>query len=449
MNNALSVNVSVENLSTISRKITIKVPSAEVTSRFNKNLNEVQKTARIKGFRPGMAPISMIKQFYGADVRHNLMHKLIEEAFDAAVVKEKLKAVGTPKIDTPENKTGAGEHDHTIDETKDFTFIATIDVLPEIEPKGYTGLALTKDSEEVTEADLKKAISQMLDSRATLTNAKDDTVKAIKTDFVDLEFKGGLVTDAGLEERPGMSGRRVIEIGSDQLIEGFEDQLIGMKKSETKSFKIPFPKDYFEQDLAGKTAEFTCTIHGIQHKEVPTLDDELSKELGYENLSDLNAKAKEHLAAQKKNEVERKLRSDLLNQIIEKNPFECPAAMIQAQTRSLMNDVTQNLKQQGFTDQMVQEALMGEMMNLMKRAENQVRASLILEAISKKENIAVEAKDVDAEISMMAQNMKMDEAKIREFYHSNPRRREDLDFKLREEKAMKFLIEKSKVKTAK
>jgi trigger factor len=445
----MNIQVSVEKASPISRKLTIKIPAQEVTSRFNRSLGEVQKTARIKGFRPGMAPIHVIKQFYGSDVRHNLLHRLIDESFQVAVEKEKIQAVGSPKIDTPENQTGHGEHDHTIDETKDFTFTATVDVLPEIEPKGYTGIALTKDAEEVSADDVKKSIQQILDSRATLTPAKDATVTAKKSDFVDLEFKGGVVTEKGLEERAGMQGARLIEIGSDQLIEGFEDQLVGMKSGETKTFQIPFPKDYFEQDLAGKKAEFTVSIKGIQHKETPALDDELAKELGYEGVADLNAKAKEHLTSQKTGEVERKLRSDLLAKIIEQNTFDCPVSLVQAQARALAQDVAQNLKSQGFTDQMIQEALGSEMVNLSKRAENQVRASLILEAIAKKESLTVDSKDVDAEITTMATSMKVDEAKIREFYLSNPRRRDDMEFKLREEKTMKFLIEKSKVKTAK
>ena len=444
-----NLQVSVEKSSPISRTLTIKVPASEVASRFNRSLSEVQKTARIKGFRPGMAPLPVIKQYYGSDVRHNLLHRLIDESFRVAVDQEKLKAVGSPQIDTSANQTGAGEHDHTIDETKDFTFKATVEVLPEIEPKGYTGLALSRDSDKVETADIQKSIQGLLDSRATLTDAKDKSVAAKKTDFLDLEFKGGVVTEKGLDERPGMSGAREIEIGSDQLIDGFEDELIGMKAGETKTFQIPFPKDYFEQDLAGKLAEFTVTVNGIKHKETPALTDELAKELGYESSADLNTKATEHLTAQRVGEVDRKLRSDLLAQIIEKNTFDCPATLIQAQTRALAQDVSQNLKNQGFTDQMVQEALGSEMVNLAKRAENQVRASLILEAIAKKEGLTVETSDIDGEITTMAASMKVDEAKIREFYLSNPRRRDDMEFKLREEKTMKFLLEKSKVKSVK
>ncbi len=441
----MEISVSVEKASNISRKLTIKVPANVVAERFEKGLREVAKTAKIKGFRPGMVPLPMVKKFYGDDVRHNVFHRLVDESYSEALRKEKIQAVGQPQINDQSEDDHAG---HKLDEAKDFTFTATVEVLPEIEAKGYTGLAVSRGNDTVTDADVQKTIDDMLNSQASLNPAPEGhTVK--KGDFVDLEFKGGIVTDSGLEEKAGMNGQRMIEVGSDQLIEGFEDNLVGMKKGETKTFKVPFPADYFEKELAGKMSEFTCTIHEIKLKELPKLDDELAKNVGFESVAELKTKAKEQLTTERKSETERKLRSDLLAQLIEKNAFDIPASLVQGQTRSLAQDVASNLKNQGFNDQMIQDALMNEMGNLKTRAENQVRASLILEAIAKKEKIEVGAKEIDAEISKMATNMKVEEAKVREFYHSNPRRRDDLEFRLREETTMQFLLDKAKIKQEK
>lgn len=452
----MNISVSVEKASNISRKLTIKVPANIVAERFENGLREVAKTAKIKGFRPGMVPLPMVKKFYGDDVRHHVFHKLVDESYSVALKQEKIQAVGQPQIDTPESKEAKKDHaghdhdhddhsGHVLDESKELTFTATVEVMPEIEVKGYTGLSVSRGSDVVTDADLEKTIGEILASQASL-NPTEEGYQAKKGDYVDLEFKGGLVTDKGLEERPGMSGQRMIEIGSDQLIEGFETNLIGMKKGETKTFKVPFPKDYFEKELAGKMSEFTCTIHEVKQKVMPKLDDELAKQTGYESVADLKAKAREHLESEKKGETERKLRSDLLAALIEKNSFDIPQSLVQAQTRALAQDVASNLKNQGFNDGMIQEALMTEMANLKKRAENQVRASLVLEAIAKKEKLEIDAKDIDAELVQMAKNMKVEETKVRDFYHANPRRRDDLEFRLREEKTMKFLIEKAKIK---
>ena len=265
-------------------------------------------------------------------------------------------------------------------------------------------------------------------------------------DFVDMTFAGGIVTETGLDKRPGMDGSRLLEIGSDQLSPGFEDNLIGMKAGETKTFRVPFPKDYFEKDFAGKESEFTVTVSEVKEKKLPTLTDEFAKELGYESIADMNGKAEEHLQREKVSESDRKLRSDMLQALIEKNPFECPESLIQAQTRALAQEVAQNLKQQSFTEEMIQQALMSEIENLKKRAENQVRASLILEAIAKQEGITITTQDVDAEIKKMAESMKVEEEKVREFYVNTPSRREDLEFRMREERAVGFVMDKAKLK---
>lgn len=442
----MDITVSVEKASAISRKLTIKVPANIVADRFEKGLREVAKTAKIKGFRPGMVPLPMVKKFYGDDVRHHVFHKLVDESYSEALRKEKIQAVGQPQINN--DKHGDDHTGHVLDENKELTFFATVEVIPEIDVKAYTGLAVSRGNDAVTDADLQKSLDQMLDSQSSLNPAADGAT-AKKGDYVDLEFKGGLVTEAGLDEKPGMSGQRLIEIGSDQLIEGFEDKLIGMKKGETRTFRIPFPKDYFEKDLAGKESEFTCTVHEIKLKQLPKLDDELAKTVGFDSVADLKSKAKEQLVSEKKGEVERKFRSDILAALIEKNTFDVPESLVQAQVRTLAQDVAGNLKNQGFNDQMIQEALMSEMKNLKTRAENQVRASLLLEAIAKKEKIEITSKEIDAELGNMAKNMKVEETKVREFYHANPRRRDDLEFRLREDATMKFIIEKAKVKQEK
>ena len=440
----MELSVQIEKTSPIVRKLTIKVPAQKVNTALERGYKAVQKTAKIKGFRPGMVPLPMVKQYYGTDIRHQAYHEVIEESVNEAIRKEQLRAVGSPKIETPEaNKTGHGEHDHEIRENEDFTFVATVEILPELEVKNYTGLSLKKEKIEVTEAEVTESVKGLLDSQAQLEPV---TGRAVKMgDFVDLEFDGGLHTDKGIDKKPGMKGSRLLEIGSGALIPGFEEQVVGMNQGETKTFDITFPADYHEASFANQKAQFIVTANEIKEKKLPTLDDELAKTLGYESVSDMNFKAREHLTTQKTQDADRKLRSDLLTQIIEKNPFDVPASLIQAQTRALAQDVGNNLKNQGFNDQMIQEAVMSELDNLKKRAESQVRASLLLEAIAKKEAITVKAEDVDVEMGKMATNMRLDVERVREFYEKNPQRRDDLEFRLREDQTLAFLVGKAKL----
>ncbi|MDR3606162.1 MAG: trigger factor [Oligoflexia bacterium] len=453
----MELQIQVEKPSNIVRKLTIRVPAKEVANRFQRGLVEVQRTAKLKGFRPGHAPLTVIKQFYGEDIRHRLYHNLVDESFREAVRQEKLPTVGRPQIESPEHKHGEGEHDHAAHEDKDFTYTATVEVMPEIEVKGYAGLALKKDSAEVTAEQVDAAIKNMLDSQAELVPAsgglvgadgKPSSRPAKKGDYVDMSFDGGLVTDKGVEKKDGMKGSRLLEIGSEQLIEGFEDQLVGMRAGETKTFRIPFPKDYFDKDLAGKESEFTVTVSEVKEKKLPELNDEFAKSVGYESVADLKAKANEHLTRERTTEVERKLQNDLIEAIIEKNTFEVPKSLVEGQTRALAQDLAQNLKQQGMDDAMIQQAIMSEIENLRKRAETQVRASLLLESIAKKEGIEVKEEDYEAELKGMAASMKVDFEKVRDFYAKEPGRKEDVLFRVRQERTVKLLLDKAKIKSS-
>src|SRR6185295_14336536 len=237
----MQISVQMEKTSPIIRKLTIKVPASEVNTHFEKGLVEVQKTARLKGFRPGNVPLSVVKQFYGEDVRHRVYHHLIDEAFEHAVRDQKIRAVGAPKVDAPDHQHGKGDHDHGIHEDKDFTFTAEVEVMPDIEVKGYTGLALKRENAEVKDADVTKVIEALIDSQAelvpvtgglALADGSMSSRPAQKGDFADIAFSGGILTDKGLELKDGMKGSRMVELGSQSLIPGFEENVEGMRRGE-------------------------------------------------------------------------------------------------------------------------------------------------------------------------------------------------------------------------
>jgi trigger factor len=454
----MELSVQLEKPSNIVRKLTVKVPATEVSKRFERGLAEVQRTARLKGFRPGHAPISVVKQFYGDDVKHRVFHNVIEESYQQAIRDQKLQAVGSPKIETPDHKTGEGAHDHGFKEGQDLTYTATIEVLPEIDVKSYTGLALSQEKHELKEQDIEIVIKNLLDSRAELIPASGGLANAdgtmgsrpiAKGDFVDMTFAGGLVTGETIKELPGMKGTRLHEMGSDSLIPGFEEEMMGMRRGETKTFRIPFPKDYHEKELAGQNSEFTVTVNEVKEKKLPALDDEFAKEMGYDSVADLRKKAEDHLTKEKADESQRKLRNDAVQMIVEKNPFDVPQALIESQTRSLAQEWAQELKRQGVDEATIQQAILSELEGLKKRAESQVRASLLLEAIAKKENIEVKPTEYDDELEKSSKSMKVEIQKLREYYDKEPGRKEDFLFRLRQERTLEFLIDKAKVKTTK
>jgi trigger factor len=454
----MELNVQVEKPSNTLRKLTIRVPAKVVANRFERGLMEVQRTARLKGFRPGQAPLSVIKQYYGNDVKHQVFHNIIDESFAEAIRGQQLRAIGQPRIETPHNKTGEGAHDHTLHEDQDLTYIATVEVLPDLEVKDYFGVSLKRETVKITDDDVEKVVANLIDSQSqlvpvtgglTMPDGSQSSRPVQNGDFVDLAFSGGVVNEDGsVEEKPGMKGSRVLEVGSNSLIPGFEENLVGMRRGETKTFRVKFPDDFYEAELAGEESEFTATINEVKEKKVPALDEEFAKQMGYESVDDLRAKAREFLLRNRTEETDRKLRSDLLQTLIERNPFEVPQVLVESQTRSLAQEMAQELKQQGYNDQLIKEGITQELDNLRKRAENQVRASLILETIAKKESIEIREEDFERELEGSAAGMRVEPEKLREFYAKNPERRDDFLFRMRQERTLSFLLDKAKIGAA-
>lgn len=453
----MQLNVQVEKMSSIQRKLTIRVPATEVAHRFNSGLAEVQKSAKLKGFRPGQAPISIIKQHYGEDVRHQIYHSLIDESFQIAVREQKIRAVGRPQIETAaEHKHGEGEHDHGVREDQDLTYVATVEIMPEIQVKGYTGLSLKRPAADVTDEQVQKVVEGLRDSQAELVPASGGLAMADGSmgsrparmgDHVDLSFDGGIVTESGtVEKRDGMKGTQVIELGSNSLIPGFEEQVVGMRNGDDKTFRIRFPKDYGEASIADKEAEFSVHVNEVKEKKMPELNDEFAKSAGYEGLADLKSKAREFLTREATENADRKVRSDLLSALIEKNPFDVPTSLVEAQTRALAQDWAQELKSQGVSEDAIQRAVTQEVEALRKRAESQVRASLLLESVAEQEKIDVPQSELEAEIQKVADSMKVEIAKLKEYYAKNPSRIDDLQFRVRQEKVVKFLLDSAKIK---
>lgn len=451
----MNLDVKVESPSKITRKLIITVPAAEVTARYERGLAEAQKTANLKGFRPGNAPIAMVQKVYGDDVRHRVFHQVIDESYKSALLKYEIRAVGRPQIDSSKHQHGDGEHDHGIKEGEDLTYTATVEILPEIEVKGYTGISLTKAVAEVTEADVEALLNQIRESQGKLVPASSGLVAADggsssrpvrRGDFVDLKFSGGLVTESGIEPQEGMTGSQTVEIGSNSLIPGFEEQVEGLRSGESKTFRITFPADYHEASLQSKEAEFSINVGDVKEKKLPELDDEMAKQMGFETLTELRARAKESMTRDRERDADRKMRSDLFQALIDKNKFECPQALIESQTRALAQDLAQELKQNRMDDATIQRAIMQEIETLKTRAENQVRSSLILEAIAKKENISVSDDEITKELDQMAAAMNVDRPKLDEYYLKDEARKEDLVFRIRQEKAVQFLFGAAKIK---
>jgi trigger factor len=296
---------------------------------------------------------------------------------------------------------------------------------------------------------MRESQAELVPAASGLTGAdgKPSSRPVRKGDYADLAFHGGIVVEGKVEDRADMKGARVIEIGSNSLIPGFEDQVVDMRAGETKTFRIQFPADYHSAEVAGKEAEFTVTVNEVKEKKLPELNDEFAKQAGYESIDDLRKKAREYLLKEKTRDADQKLRAQAVEALVAKTTLEVPQILIESQTRALAQDWAEQMKQQGATEDLIRDALTKELDQFRNRAEAQVRASLVLEAVASKESINVSQDDLQTEIKTLAASMNVEAEKLGEYYAKNPGRMDDLEFRVRQDRTLKFLLDNAKIKS--
>ena len=445
----METQIKLENVSAIQKKFLVTIPAERVTKFVEKKFIETQKVAKIKGFRPGKVPLNLVKQYYAEDVKQKALQSLISETYSEALKMHPMRIVGEPQIEgVPHGHEGDGHnHQHIhLHDGEPLSYSATVEVVPEVEPKDYKGLSLEKTSAEVTKEDLEGVKKNLLDRKAEMTPVDR---KAAKGDFVEFKYEGKLKTDTGYETQANLSGNRSAEIGSSQLLPEFEKNIVGVKAGESVTFKMNYPTDYTDANLAGKEAEYTLDLREVKEKKYADWNDEYVKEFGYESTADFETKSKEMLTKNKSEEIENHFRNHLIEKLIEKNTFEVPQALVYSQIRALADDYTQELKRYGFNDQMVQSAIMSQLEDFKKRAETQVRAGILLDAIAKKEKIEPKDADLDAEMKKMAANFGMNLKELKERLDKNPRDKSNFEYRVREELTIQMLLASAKIKEKK
>ncbi|MGK0445622.1 MAG: trigger factor, partial [Bermanella sp.] len=249
------MQVSVETLAGLERKLVIDIPASDVEQEIAKRLDQVSRTARIDGFRKGKIPMRVIKQRYGQGVRQEVLGEQMQQGFIKAVTQEKLNPAGMPAVEPLVDEEG-----------KDFQFAATFEIYPEVKVSGLENISVEKFASEVTDADLENMIDILRKQQAKFevseAAAKDgDKVKIDFDGYVDGEaFEGGKAEGYDLT------------LGSKSMIPGFEDQIVGMKAGDEGTIKVTFPAEYQSEALAGKDAEFKINVIQVEASELPELN---------------------------------------------------------------------------------------------------------------------------------------------------------------------------------
>jgi len=387
--------------SVVTLKLTIDAQSFDKACKdaYNKNKTKFN----VQGFRKGKAPMSIVEKFYGEGVFfEDAVNTLFPDAFEVAVKEHDLDTVARPEIDVEEIGKG-----------KNLVIIADVAVKPEITLGEYKNLTVEKPDSEVSDEEVEKEIEAMREQNARFVTVEDREVK--EKDMLLIDFNGKV---DGVEFEGGQAENYSIIVGSDTFIPGFEEQLIGMKLNEEKDLSVKFPEEYHAENLAGKDAVFTVKVNEIKEKELPELDDEFAKDVSeFDTLEDLKADAKAKLQKTKDEYADRELENKLVKMAAENATVEIPEAMIDSQVENMVYDFEYQLKYQGldlenylkFTNMSIE----GLKEQMRPDAKSRVLNSLVIEAISKSENIESTEEDLEQELAKMAENYKMEVDKLK------------------------------------
>jgi trigger factor len=408
------MKTSVEEISSIKKKVLIEIPEDQVNKEVESFYKDLGKKAKIKGFRPGKVPRNILERYFKDYVKTEVVQKLIQDTYPQALSEKDLQPVSPPVIDPGEFEGG-----------KSFQYSAVIEVKPDIKLEGYTGLKIEGKKEEVKDEEV------------------EERLRALQAgDYVIVDY------EASMGGKPLEGGKAIdftVEVGSGQFIPALEEKLIGLKPEEEKEIEVSFPEDYGYQKWAGKTISFHVKIKEIKEKILPPLDDEFAKDLGdYSSFEELKAKLKGEIEKEKELVLERQLKDQVVDQLLEANPFEVPESLVEEQAKAMVSDTKLKLAAQGVvlknlgvTEEKLQE-------DYKAMAQKQVKTFLILDKIASQEGIAVTDEEADDRLKEMAERMHQKFDVVKRYYEKNGLLPEVKAGIIRD-KILNFLLEKANV----
>jgi trigger factor len=422
------MQVVLESPSALERQFTITIPTGDVETEFEAKLAETAKRVRIDGFRPGKVPASVVRQRYGQAIRQEIVSDLMEKSLGQALSEHDVKPIGQPKID-----------DVKFEEGSDFSFKATFEVFPELDPALINGDEIEQTSCKVSAADIKEMIATLREQRKSWKESARAASK--EGDRATINFEGfidGEAFDGGKGED------HALVLGSGSMIPGFEDGIIGMKKGDAKEIEVTFPEDYHAENLKGKAATFKIEVTKLERGELPAVDEEFIKAFGVESgdEKDFKAELKEQMERELSLTLKNMNKTKVFDVLLEKNAdTPVPDAAIKSEIHALKHQAVERF---GGGQQFDPHQLPDELFT--EQAERRVRLGILLGATVKKLELQVDTDRVRALIDEMAAAYD-DPEQVVNFYYSNDENLKQVEALAVEEQVAEKLLESAKVKT--
>lgn len=423
----------------LSRVLEVTIPKDQLTQKLDAKIKEIAPKMNIKGFRPGKVPAAHIRKLYGKELMGEIIQDTLNETTQQAMNDAQIRPASQPEL------TPIGDIENVIKGNADLAFELAVEMMPSFEPVDPAGIELKRPVYEPTDDDINEALKTVA-SQTKSYEAKAGKGKAapkaedgdkLIIDFVgkigDDAFEGGTAEDAELV------------IGSGQFIPGFEEQLIGVKKGETKVLNVTFPENYGAKNLAGQAATFETTVKDILSPKDGDADDDMAKSLGLESLDALKGLLKTQLEQQYKQAARFKMKRQLLDVLDEKHDFELPKRMLDAEFQGIWQQVQQDKASGQLAEDDAKKSDEELRDEYMKIAERRVRLGLVLAEIGTRQNVQVTDQEVNAAIMREARNYPGQERQVFDFYRQNPGAAAQIRAPIYEEKVCDLIFTLAKV----
>jgi trigger factor len=417
------MQVSVESISKLERRMQVQVPAERVSKEIDARLKNLSRTARLNGFRPGKAPIKVIRQQFGTQVHREVIGELLQSSFAEAVTEKQLSPAGNPRIEP-----------QSMDEGQDLTYIATFEVFPDVALRPMDSLELERITAEVTESDIDAMIERL---RKQQMKYSPVSRAAATGDKVTLDFVGKI---DGVEFAGGKGENIAIVLGEGRMLPDLEQGLVGAAPGEQRDIQVNFPADYRATELAGKTAVFSTQIKTVDEPTLPELDEEFCTSFGVTEGG--IPKLREDVAANMRRELEQNLRNRNKAAVMEKlyqaNPIDVPNALLESQIRDMQVEA---MRRAGAKD--VSQAPPRE--PLVEPARRRVALGLIFNDVIRRENLVLDPKRSNARLDEMV-GAYGDAAALKRAYLQNPDAMRQVESLALEDQVVDWILAHAKVR---
>ncbi|MFP4453056.1 MAG: trigger factor [Desulfobacterales bacterium] len=420
------MDVKVEDVSDVKKKVHVEIPREKVSSKIDEAYKELKKTAKIKGYRPGKTPRSVLERHFKKDVHADVVNSLVQDSFADAIKEADLSVIETTDLDAPE-----------LDPESPYKYAATVELKPELPEIEFKGLKLKKTVYSIQETEIDSQIDRLRQHLAEY-NPIDPPRPVQDKEYVTVDYEGFI--DGQPSEAVAFTENSAFQIGSSGFPEEFDKAIIGMTPGEEKTVPVRFPEDYKDEQLAGIEVEFKVTLKELREQVLPAVDDDFAKNFGeFQTLDDLRAEIRKNLEQGYENRTNQELQEQIFQELL-KEDFEIPEVMVKYEMDGIIQDAEMKFAQSGVS--MEQLGITREHMEQQYRglAEQQVRRHLLLSKIIEQEQLEVANEEIEAEYDKIPEATGQSKDMIKSYYRQNPEKHEGFRHALLEKKAIDLII---------